>query len=85
MLARKGAVQLDPDPITWMRSVLREIPVGEAPLTHDIAIRSRTLNLAHEDPADRFIGATAAVCGHTLITADHRLLNCDEFAVLPAK
>ena len=38
--------------------------------------------LSHQDPADRFIAATARVMGLTLVTADQRLLHSKEYAVL---
>ena len=47
----------------------------EAPLTWEIAAESRLLNLEHENPTDRFLAATARVCGLTLVTADQRLLR----------
>ena len=45
----------------------------EAPLTGDVALASRELDLTTHDPADRFIAATAKVNGFTLVTADGRL------------
>ncbi len=38
-----------------------------------IATRSVRLDLAHPDPADRFIAATADLLGCPLVTADRRL------------
>jgi PIN domain nuclease of toxin-antitoxin system len=43
---------------------------------------SRQLTLTHQDPADRFLAATACVLGLTLVTADERLLGCTEYEVL---
>ena len=40
-----------------------------------MAIAARTLTFNHEDPADRFIGATAHVLGVPLATADPKLHN----------
>ncbi len=51
-------------------------------LLHDIAIMSRQVTLTHQDPADRFLAATACVMGLTLVTADDRLLGCTEYDVL---
>ena len=53
-----------------------------APLTHDIAGMSRQLVPSHQDPADRFLAATALVMGLTLVTADEQLLQLTEYAVL---
>jgi PIN domain len=42
----------------------------EAPLTSAIALESRRLSLPTQDPADRFIAATAEVHDCSLVTAD---------------
>lgn len=57
-------------------------PLREVRLTFDIALRSREVTLAHEDPTDRFLAATAAVYDLTLITADTKLLEGDGFKVM---
>jgi PIN domain nuclease of toxin-antitoxin system len=62
----------------WINAALIEFPIKEASLTFSIANRSRIIKLSHEDPADRFIAATAAEMKLTLLTADHRLKNCQE-------
>ena len=54
----------------------------EAPVTHDVAILSRQIDLAHQDPADRFLAATALVFHLTLVTADERLLATPDLPVL---
>lgn len=84
LLAEKGRVELAPDPWWWIRSALATRPMRELPLTHEVALRSRTVRLPHDDPADRFIAATAMVHGLTLVTADRWLLRCPDIAVLPA-
>ena len=53
----------------------------EAPLTHEIAVAAQKLPL-HQDPADRFLAATAQVLKLTLVTADKRLLGLGEIATL---
>jgi PIN domain nuclease of toxin-antitoxin system len=59
------------------------MPLLEAPLTGEVAIRSRSVDLPHEDPADRFIAATAAVYGLTLVTGDGRILDSKSLSLLP--
>jgi len=76
---------LQPDALTWVRSMLRSTPLREAPLNHEVAIQSRSLNLPHQDPADRFLAATAIVYDLTLVTADERLLGSEQFSVLANK
>jgi PIN domain nuclease of toxin-antitoxin system len=75
MLAERGRLTLEPDPESWVRSQLRRAPVRQIGLDHEIAILSRRLRVSHEDPADRFIAATARVHELTLVTADKRLLR----------
>ena len=75
LLAQRGRIACAPDPVTWVSQALRGGPFREAQLTTSIAIRSRLLNLAHEDPADRFIVATALEMGLHLASHDQRLQN----------
>ncbi len=83
LLAERGRVVLSPDPHRWLRKAMSVAPVAEAPLTIDVALASRAVDLEHQDPADRFIVATARVHGLTLLTADTRLLRCRDIDVLP--
>ena len=76
---------MQPDALTWVRSMLRSTPLRAAPLNHEVAIQSRSLNLPHQDPADRFLAATAIVYDLTLVTADERLLGSEQFSVLANK
>jgi len=84
LLAEKGRVDLLPDPWSWIRMALATRPMREFPLTHEVALSSRSVRLPHDDPADRFIAATAMVHGLTLVTADRTLLECPDIRVLPA-
>ena len=83
LLAERGRVVLDPDPHHWLRKAMATSPIAEAPLTIDVALASRTVDVEHQDPADRFIVATAKVYGLRLVTADARLLRCRDIDVLP--
>lgn len=82
VLAEKGRVVLAPDSIAWLRHVLRTVSFKEAHLNHEIAVQSRIIELAHQDPADRFLTATALVYNLTLVTADARLLASKQIATL---
>lgn len=71
VLARKGRVALEPSPAEWILDALRRSAPTAAPLTHGIALRSESLeDFASEDPADRFLVATALELDLTLVTAD---------------
>jgi len=83
LLAERGRVVLEPDGPTWMRKALRAVAFREAPLTHEVAFASRTVALPHQDPADRFLVATAITYRLTLVTADQRIVAarpCDLLA-----
>lgn len=79
VLAERGRIAINAAPAEWVREMVHAIPRREAPLTHDIAVASREVALSHQDPADRFLAATAQVLGLTLVTADERLLACDKY------
>lgn len=85
LLAEKGRVELIPDGRAWMRDALRITGAREAPLGHEVAILSRTIGLTHQDPADRFLAATAAVYDLTLVTADERLLKGSGFSAIDCR
>ncbi len=82
LLVERGRVELDRAPMRWIEDAFAACPLRDAPLTRDVAIESRLKSLRHEDPADRFIAATARVYELTLVTADERLLDVDGLAVL---
>ncbi|HEX5411470.1 MAG TPA: type II toxin-antitoxin system VapC family toxin [Terriglobia bacterium] len=82
VLSAKGRVALNEDIAVWVPKAISTMPVREAPLTHEIALETAKLSLPHHDPADRFLGATARVLRLTLVTADKRLIESDQFPVL---
>lgn len=82
LLAERGRIRVEGPPEQWVRHMVDAIPRREAPLTGDIAVASRRLRVEHEDPADRFLAATARVMGLTLVTADARLLRGTGYAML---
>jgi PIN domain nuclease of toxin-antitoxin system len=66
----------------WIEEALSKAPMREAPVTREVALLSRAVQLEHEDPADRFLAATAAVFDLTLVTADDRILSGKGFRTL---
>jgi len=84
ILVERGRVHLDVPVDDWLAEAMRRAPMREAPLTHEIARASRQVDLPHQDPADRFLGATAKVLDLTLVTADRRMRSRD-FSVLRAR
>ena len=81
-MVERGRLAVTGPAAEWVEQMVQALPRREAPLTHEIALVSRQLALSHQDPADRFIAATARVMGLTLVTADERLLQSTEYAVL---
>lgn len=75
LLVEKRRMGLSRDPAEWIRKALDVSAPREATLNQHVAIRSRGVRLEHEDPADRFLAATAQVYDLTLVTADDRLLR----------
>jgi PIN domain nuclease of toxin-antitoxin system len=69
-------------PVDWLNRAWSRAPIREAPLNREIMIGSRSVRLPHEDPADRFIVATAQLLDLTLITADDKLLRGRGFRTL---
>lgn len=84
LLAEKSRISLGSDNVKSVRDIFREIPLKEAPINLEVAVQSRFVNLPHQDPADRFLAATAAVYDLTLVTADTRIIDAKPVAVLPA-
>lgn len=74
LLAQRGRIEFAvSDPGPTLRKWIRLSGFRESPLTGEIALLSRTLEFSHDDPADRFIAATAHSLGARLATSDERL------------
>ncbi len=80
MLNSKGRIRLPEDTGAWIRRTTAKL--REAPLTHEIVIAARTLPFPHNDPADRFLAATAQHLRLTLVTADATLLGLGDISTL---
>lgn len=74
LLIEAGRLRVKEEPRRWVAKALQSAPLAEARLTYDVALESRAIGLAHQDPADRFLAATAKVYDLVLATADERLL-----------
>lgn len=84
ILAEKGRIVLDDSPEKWIRNALNLTPCRQAMLSHEVAILSRSINLPHQDPVDRFIAASAQVYDLALITADQNLIaGATNYSVFP--
>jgi PIN domain nuclease of toxin-antitoxin system len=74
LLIRKRRLRLV-DSAREARRVILAVGTTELPVTGEIAILAGEFENLHDDPADRFIAASAIVHDATLLTADERLLK----------
>lgn len=75
VLAEKGRLAVAKDPFRWLAEDAARVSLREAPITHAVARESRRVPFPHQDPADRFLVATARVYELTLVTADQKLIR----------
>jgi PIN domain nuclease of toxin-antitoxin system len=83
MLTQKGRVQLDEDASIWAQRTVEQMQLHEAPITFEVALQTSNLSVAHSDPSDRLIAASAIVFDLTLVTADEKLIGAAGVNVLP--
>ena len=82
LLVERGRLEVRGEPAAVVGDMLKAGPFREAPVTHAVAMQSRRIPLLHEDPADRFLAATALVYELTLVTADDRMISSPGLSVL---
>lgn len=76
LLVAKRRLELGVDVREWVNKALRWPGVELYPIDSDIAVESVELpGNAHNDPADRFLIATARNRSATLVTADAKILS----------
>lgn len=73
LLAEKGRISLQSNTTAWIDQSLESLAICEAPLNRHVALLSRQIDLPHQDPADRFIAATAVHYQLQLATVDTHL------------
>lgn len=82
-LYRKRRIELEGmDVQTWTQRALEIRPMNEATLTIDVALEMPKLSLAHGDPGDHFLVATAKVFGLTFVTSDQRIIASADIPIL---
>lgn len=84
LLLEHGRVKISAklDQATWLLHALDAIGLREASINRQVALATTHIVLEHQDPADRFLAATAAVYELTLVTADEKLLRGKGFRTL---
>jgi PIN domain nuclease of toxin-antitoxin system len=83
MLATRGRIEL-PGPLDiWLTELEGDPGIAVIPITARVAFEAVGLSSKFPaDPADRIIAATAICHGLTLLTADRRMRDAGEVAVL---
>lgn len=82
ILLEKQRISIDIPFEEWLDNALDRSNIKEIPLDKNIAIQSRKIALPHQDPADRFIAATAQINQLKLITSDTKLSNSKEISIV---
>jgi PIN domain nuclease of toxin-antitoxin system len=81
LLVEKRRIALDCDVGEWVTQSTAMLK--EAPLTAEIVLEAARFSLPQDDPADRFLVATARTFALTLVTSDARLLASKAVSALP--
>jgi len=80
LLCERGRFALDEAVDTWVPRACATLK--EAPVTREVAMETRNIQLTHRDPIDRLLAATAKVFDLTLVTADRSLMALEGVSVL---
>ncbi len=83
LLTEKRRIVVAGDPRRWVEEALARVPMREAALNREVALQSRAVRVPQQDPADRFLAATAQVYDLALVTDDHGLLKGKGYRTFP--
>ena len=73
LLIAKGRLDPGTDALQFIDDIVAARAIHVLPITPRIAVLAQSRELAHGDPADRLIGATAMAHGVPLVSADAQL------------
>ena len=82
-LQRRGRLRIKQSFSQWIKDVLTQVPLAEAPFTFSVAAAASQIELPHSDLGDVFLAATASVFELTLVTSDSQLLACSWLKTFP--
>ena len=74
-IARKvkaGVLEIPVSPTLFADMLVKQYGMKELPLDNPVMLRASALPEVHQDPADRFIIATALLNDCVIVTGDHR-------------
>ena len=76
LLVERGKIRFRIDPTRWIETALTRPRIEVLPFTASAAVRAAQFGSSFsQDPADRFIAASALERGAALITKDERMQN----------
>jgi PIN domain nuclease of toxin-antitoxin system len=79
---RKGKLELPLPPHEWLVHAFAAYSVRELPITLQIAALAPEVAVAHADPCDRMIVATAHLYRIPVMTSDHLISVCKDIEVI---
>ncbi|NIM16213.1 MAG: PIN domain-containing protein [Candidatus Aminicenantes bacterium] len=82
VLLEKGRITISKPVDKWIKRAVNKSNIKEIPIDKKIAIQSRKMELPHQDPADRFIAATAFLYQLSLITSDGKLAKNQDITII---
>ena len=80
--ARKGKLALSQPARDWFKEAVLAHGLIEAPISSSIAAYACEVPLAHGDPADRMIVATAMLANMSVVTSDELIRTCPGLSVV---
>jgi PIN domain nuclease of toxin-antitoxin system len=81
ILLEKKKIEIDQDFGEWVEDSRKDLDLQEASLDWKVAQETHFTLLGYNDPADRFLVATARVYDLVLVTADQRILSVPRLRV----
>ena len=82
ILLEKRRISFQEDFAVWFARTAQDLELEEAHLTWQAVHEMRYILPNHEDPADRFLAATAIAFDLILVTADQKLIGVPGLKVL---
>ncbi|WP_353570538.1 type II toxin-antitoxin system VapC family toxin [Candidatus Albibeggiatoa sp. nov. BB20] len=82
LLAEKQKIAIKQPAKEWITNAFQILPVTVLDINLEIAIKSREIELVHQDPADRFIAATAWHHDIPLLTVDQNLVKASQIQTI---
>lgn len=84
ILVAKKRLRINGDFRPWVERSIESLALREAPINVQVVLKAKELELPNNDPADRFLAATAMLYELTLVTVDQNLVAADWLSTLTA-